>query len=58
MIERTGLQHELFGFLIDDVREYDAALRALGLFLTSDGRLIPIRDVDRELVRFGRATVE
>jgi hypothetical protein len=58
MIERSGLQHDLFRFLIDDVREYDAALRALGLFLTSDGRLIPIRDVDRELVRFGRATVE
>jgi hypothetical protein len=58
MIERTGLQHDLFRFLIDDVREYDEALRKLGLFLTSDGRLIPIRDVDRELVRFGRATVE
>jgi TP901 family phage tail tape measure protein len=58
MIERSGLQHELFRFLIDDVREYDSALRTLGVFVTSEGRVLPIRDLERELIRIGQEVID
>jgi hypothetical protein len=58
LIERSGLQHDLFRFLIDDVRDYEGALRKLGVFVTSDGRPIPVRDLERELIRHGQEVVE
>ena len=58
MLERTGLLREDFRFLIDDLREFQAQARASGVFITSDGRPIPVRDLERELVRRGQAVVE
>lgn len=56
LLARTGLARDDFQFLIDDLREFNSL--ANGFVLTGSGRQIPVRDLNRELVRHGQQVVE
>lgn len=58
LLERTGLLREDFRFLIDDLREFNVLAGQTGVFVTSDGRAIPVRDLRRELIRVNQEVLE